>query len=244
MTEFALYQGNPTGCLPRTSLVGSTCPLLSTRIETLPDDVLSQYEDVDLSHLVRKIKYQNPAGSCAAESSTLADEVGRESAGQAFEELNSWFVYYHTGGQRDRGDGRSGGSEIDTNLAFIRENGVAPISVWPRIDNGWRTKPSAEAYEAAKSFKILEFYDITSIAEAKTAIVLGMPVVYGANGHSVLKVAMNGKDANSWGTTWKDAGFGVWVPFNRINWNYGAFAVRVATWKVPAELSACMRNLD
>jgi hypothetical protein len=148
-------------------------------------------------------------------------------SGQEFVELNPWFVYHTTSG------GRDAGSSIDENLRFVRQYGIAPMSVWGR-DKGWRQRPSDEAYDAALEHRIDEFYDITTVKEFVTALLLRMPVVWGANGHSVLKVEhlndREGLDLNSWGSDWGDGGFGVWAPYRSITWQYGAFAIRTTTW--------------
>jgi hypothetical protein len=150
--------GKKTGCLPRRSRVGEVCPLLADHINVIPRDEWAQYiGEVELSIYVRKIKDQNGVGSCATESTAQGVEIVRSFAGLPWVELNPWFIYATSSGGVDRG------SNIDTNLEFVRQYGVAPESVWPR-SRGWRTKPSADAYEAAKAFRIDEFYDVTSVA--------------------------------------------------------------------------------
>ena len=98
---------------------------------------------------------------------------------------------------------------------------------------GWSARPSDEAIEAAKAFKIVEFYDIANVDEMVSALLTGWPVVYGAVGHSVCAVAHlpdgSHLDINSWGTTWKDGGFGQSAAYNRIDFGYGMFAVRTTT---------------
>jgi hypothetical protein len=70
---------------------------------------------------------------------------------------------------------------------------------------------------------------MTSIAEVGTALLLGFPVVIGWSSHSEVMVdLLPGQKAvvvNSWSTGWGDKGVHV-EPLSRINWKYGAFAVR------------------
>lgn len=224
MTTLIVPPGKKTGCLERASKVGQWCPLASEQIEIIPrgewPDLIGK---VNLRKRVHQIKDQDGVGSCATESTAQSIEITRDVSGQDFVQLNPWFIYYHTSGGRDRG------SSIDENLRFVRERGVAPETIWPR-SNGWRTRPSEEAYEAARKYRILEFYDITSTQEVGSALLLGFPVVYGWQGHSCVLTRLLSVDeaeyANSWGTRWGDEGFGR-IGLHEINFRYGAYAVRV-----------------
>jgi hypothetical protein len=164
--------------------------------------------------------------SCATESTSQALEIVRAFEGQDYVELNPWFMYHTTSGGRDNG------SNIDTNLEFVRDKGVAPESIWPR-SKGWRATPSADAVEAAKLYRIEEFYDIATIEEIGTALLLGFPVVFGWQSHSCVLTQLldttTAEYANSWSPQWGDQGFGK-IKLSSINFNYGAFAVRTAAW--------------
>ena len=133
---------------------------------------------VELRSCVTTIKDQDGVGTCATESTTQAVEIVRRFEGQEYVELNPWSIYWYTSG------GRDSGSSIDDNLAYVREKGICPESLWPR-SKGWKSRPSAEAMEAALQYRIDEFYDVTTIAEAGTALLLGFPVVFGWQGHSL-----------------------------------------------------------
>jgi hypothetical protein len=80
--------------------------------------------------------------------------------------------------------------------------------------------------------RIFEFYDMGSIMEIRTALVEDFIVVFGHDSHAELMIDIPdyaGADvANSWSTQWEDGGFHAKpFPFSRVNFNYGAFAVRV-----------------
>jgi hypothetical protein len=172
---------------------------------------------------VKTILDQGTVGSCACEATVQAIMIARDYAGLPHVELNPWFIYHTTSGGRDRG------SSIDRNLEFVREHGCAPISAWPR-SKGWKAEPSVQAYKEAKAFRDIEVFDISNVNEMVSALLTGCAVVYGANGHAVVKVEHindeKGLDVNSWGTDWGDEGFGVWASYRAVNFNYGAFAVR------------------
>jgi hypothetical protein len=219
--------GKKCGCLPRKSHVGEWCPLLSEHIEVIPQADWPKYVGkVSCRPFVQTVLDQDGVGSCATESPTGGVKIARAQAGLPFVELNPFYIYHTTS------HGTDSGSSIDENLVFIREYGIAPEASYPR-SLGWRARPSPEAVEAAKLYRIEEFYDITSVAEMVSALLKGFPVIWGSNGHALCKVehlnASEGLDLNSWGADWGDHGFGVWAPYSRVNWAYGAFAIRVAT---------------
>jgi len=214
--------GRKPGVLPRKSRLGEICPRASEHIKLIPRDEWDERAaDISLRPHVHTVLDQGSVGSCATESTAGGIMVARSMQGLTHVVLNPWFIYQKTSGGRDQG------SNIDTNLAFVRQYGCAPESVWPR-SKGWRSRPSDEAYDAALQFRIDEFYDIASVDEFVSAVLTGYPVVYGSAGHSVLRVEKD-LDLNSWSTNWKDGGFGLWASLNAINWGYGAFAIRIAT---------------
>jgi len=220
--------GKAMGCLPRRSKPGAICPFFKDRIKVIPKNEWDDYTgQISLKPYVETVLDQDGVGSCATESTAQSVMVTRAVAGLPHVVLNPWFIYHTTSRGVDRG------SAIDDNLEFVRERGIAPMSVWPRSE-GWRATPSDEAVDAALDFKIEEFYDIQTTEECVSALLLGFPVIYGASGHSVLKIEhlndREGLDVNSWAETWGDGGFGVWAPYRDINWHYGMFAIRVPTF--------------
>lgn len=219
------------GCLPRKFRPGEKCPMLASRIKIIPSgdwEAAAKELGDSLRRKVPVVLYQN-VNSCACESSTGAVMLSRSIIGLPHVLLNPLFVYHTTSGGSDNG------SSIDDNLVFIRKHGIAPESVWPR-SKGFRAKPSDEAYEAAKPFKIEEFYGINTNNEFVSALLAGYSVVFGSNGHAILGIQHMGSYPlilNSWGD-WEDGGFGKWCSYNAINWDYGAFAVLLPTQNFPS----------
>lgn len=218
--------GRPAwGCLPRKTRPGEWCPMAADRIPLVPkgewDELAAK---ITLRPHVKNPLDQNGDGSCASESSTGGTLICRAFSGLPYVLLNPLFVYGRVNGGRDNG------SSIDENLAFIRDRGIASEAVWPR-SRGWRAEPSPEAMADALNYRIVEFYDISSVEEMVSALLTGFPVIFGANGHAICAVAHMGTYPlilNSWGQ-WEDGGFGKWVSYSGINWSYGAFCIRVTS---------------
>lgn len=237
MTWLPIPPGKAAGCLPRISRPGEYAPMLADRIRVVDpnewDGILATREAagdaLNGRADVRQIKDQDGIGSCATESTSQAVEVVMVRSGQPWVELNPWSIY------RVTSDGQDRGSNIDSNLQFARDVGVLPVSFFPRYDssgkliNRWNAKPPSGWEEIAAQYRIDEWYDITTVAEVGTALLLGYPVVVGWTSHSEVIVDLlaggKGMVANSWGTDFGDKGFHV-VPLSRVDFKYGAFAVR------------------
>jgi len=214
------------GCKVRSSLPGARCPLFGTKIEVIPKAEWPKHiGNISLRPYIRAIFDQGSTGSCASESSTQALQIARAFAGRPWVQLNPWFVYHTVSGGADRG------SSIDDNLEFLRENGVAPMEIWGR-DKGWKAEPSAEAKAAAKDNRVDEYYDISTVEEFGTALLKGFPIVYGRDSHAICAVELVSptqfRYVNSWHESWGDGGTAV-EPLTKINWSYGAWAVRTPT---------------
>jgi hypothetical protein len=153
----ALYPSDHAipGCLPRKFRPGERCPMLGEQIKIIPSgewDAAAKDLGDSLPQHITHVLDQDGVGSCATEATAGSVMLSRSVAGMESVLLNPWSIYATTSG------GRDGGSAIDDNLAFAREYGICPESIWPR-SKGWRAKPSAEAMEEAKKFKIVEFYE-------------------------------------------------------------------------------------
>ena len=222
--DLTRYPGSfKPGCLPRRSRPGELCPMAADRVPLVPEDEWDRWgQEVNLRPFVRTVLDQDGVGSCAAEATTQAVMIARAIAGLPHVVLNPWTLYCYTSGGVDRG------SSIDENLRVAMERGIAPMNLWPR-SKGWRAKPTGAAAEAALLYRPAEFWDVADVSEHVSCLLKANPVVWGANGHAVCAVHYDSRGpliVNSWGEEWEDDGFGVWTPYTKINWSYGAFAVR------------------
>lgn len=220
----------PAGCL--TGLLppepgwqpGDCSPLFSSDWE-IPEAEWSNWRSARgmIDHVPHVFRQQY--GSCAAESAVSGLHVMRQKVGVPFVLLNPLFAYHYTSGGADRG------STLDGNLRVLREQGCPPESVWP-YRNGFRTRPSADAIEAAKPYRIEEFYEIRSKRQFVSALLQGYVVACGSRGHAILAVHYDGTDypivLNTWGTTWGEGGFGRWDRYDALWRTYRAFAYRNA----------------
>lgn len=219
-----------TGCLPRTTRPGQTCPLFSSRVKPIPrGEWAERAAKITLRPFVREVYNQRNVGSCASESKDGAVAIQMAWAGLKHISFNPYGTYHFVNGGRDQG------STLDANLNFGRQYGCFPEAVWPR-SNGWQRKPDEAAMAAAYKNRILEYYDILNVDEFVTSLLLSIPVTFGAKGHAVTAVAhLHERNAplivNSWGESWEDNGFGIWATYAELSdmLRYGCYAVRTVT---------------
>jgi len=224
MSDF-FPEGRIPGCLPRATAFGTCCPKAEDRIEVItdPDQYASLIGQISLNPYIRKRMDQGRIGSCATASTTGTVLLVREWNDRLFVDLNWLSIYCFTS------DGKDRGSNIDRNLIHARDVGILPFSVWPTTTD-WKTKPPQSLLDTeACKYRIDEFFDIGTIEEVMTALVLGYPVVFGWKGHSCVLIELKDMETayylNSWGADWGDNGVGE-IKLREINFGYGAFAVR------------------
>ena len=147
--------------------------------------------------------------------------------------------------------GRSPGSgaSVSDGLQELASRGALPLDdeanrarfndkVMP--NTGFYEKFPADWEGTAKNFTIVEHHIIRSLEGMRTALVLGHPVVVGRQGHSICYCRLMRKSdryiakyANSWNSTWGDAGFG-YDSESQMRMSAGwAFAVRQVRRELP-----------
>ena len=153
------------GCRLPTVKPGERCVHFRDKVKLIPRSDWDRWaKQVDLRPLVKSILDQNGYGSCAAESVTQAIMVARELSGQPHVKLNPWAMYRTTSGGRDQG------SNIEDNVRYAMEYGVPSQAVHSRSKGvfGRDGAISEEAKYDALNYRILEYFDITNVAEFVT----------------------------------------------------------------------------
>jgi hypothetical protein len=228
MRRLYVPRGKATGCNPRHHPFATRCPAFAEKFHAIPVGDWPELLKVrrSLRPSVSVILDQGKVGSCAFESTTQALHISRATKGLPFILLNPWSGYCFTGGTRN------GGSSIDDNLEHARDVGILPESVWPRSKGFSRRPPKSLLDEHASQFQIEEFWDINTVEEIGTALLLGFPVVFGWSGHSCVFTDLLDVDTaeycNSWSADWGDNGFGK-LTLRSVNFKYGCFALRTVT---------------
>jgi hypothetical protein len=236
--------GRLLGTLPRNDRCGSRFPVFE---DVVPELSQSQWPaliaEADaaggmLDRLISRIFDQGQEGSCASNATGQSDEIvqtiqfGKENVVH----VSAISLYKRVG------DNSQSGSLISDNLKEIAERGILPLNSaenkarFPHTmpATGFSTPFPSGWEETAKRFRVLEWYDIATTIGCGTALLLGWPIVYGRQAHSICGarlVLRNGvfvvKYANSWGD-WGDAGYG-YDTLSSLDGpirSYGAFAPR------------------
>jgi len=192
----------PFGTKERVSDFGKLkgVPIVRDVMDVIPDtdwlDIIRGTNKPECSTLSWLTFDQNGYGSCASEAGNMGTTVVREASGRERVEFNPLFTYYTVSG------GRDGGSSLDENVAFLKEHGSCPESVWPR-SKGFRAKPSDEAYAAAENYRADEIYDIDTSSSAVfyrefgSALLYGYCVDFGYPGHSILATELVEEDPSN-----------------------------------------------
>lgn len=165
-----------------------------------------------LEHLITRIYNQANTVSCTSNAACQAHEIKQAEAFglDAVVHLSAMSVYRHVGT-------RNSGSSEWANLQQIRNVGALPLEgqagfehTHPANDYDYR-RPAGWERTAAR-FRALEWYELGTVAEFISALLLRFPITYGRDGHAICAVrpvildgAIAVKYVNSWGQ-WGDAG--------------------------------------
>jgi len=179
---------------------GTYLPVIRDVMDVIPEsdwlDIIRDPNKPECSSLAWYTNDQNGNGSCASEAANKGTEVVREASGREKVAFNPLFTYHTVSG------GRDSGSSLDDNVAFVKEYGCCPESVYPR-SKGFRAKPPEEAYAAAENYKADEIYDVDNSSstvfkqEFGSALLYGYPVDFGIPGHSILATELVEEDPSN-----------------------------------------------
>ncbi|MFO7904521.1 MAG: hypothetical protein R6U98_17795 [Pirellulaceae bacterium] len=201
--------------------------------DLIPESEWGDYDDNNgVRHLSDHFQMdQDGVGSCASESAVGCLMVVRQMQGLEQIKFNPWSLYQQV-------TSWDNGSSLSDNIRKISEVGVLSMETFPRTR--WNADPPRGWHDEAKRYRLSEWWQITSLEEFVTALILRFPVYYGRSGHAIFAVenVFNRRGViykNSWSADWGDEGYGFdsYRSFQRQIGNYGAYVPRVAI--VPTE---------
>lgn len=223
------------GCLPRTTEVGDgtfkvfgepgTAPLV-------PPTEWEKWKDTSFrSHVWHIIDQasQNSCCGCGGCGVMMTYRESRDLPRIVFSQASIYGLEYADLTPRRYDNGMA----IDTCLEILRRIGVCSVDVIDQYDwAGFRRGRWPDDWkEHAKQNRIVEAWDCPTREHVVSAIIRGFPVLYGAKGHAVYRIA-RGLDGNSWGRDWGENGIGQWATDRELEREiarYGAWAVRVVS---------------
>lgn len=88
------------------------------------------------------------------------------------------FIYYCERA-RDGDVNEDAGSQIATGAWVLSNVGCCDETIWPYSENNWQTRPSPAAYLEATNHKIPNAFSLNSIADIKSCLADGFPIVLG-----------------------------------------------------------------
>lgn len=158
------------GCLFEST--PQSAPELLSRESGLP-------ERVDLRPLCSPVEDQGHIGSCAANAVVGAMEYLQRRRGEGVTDLSRLFVYYNAR-QLAGHENEDSGTFIHHAMAAVLAHGACPESMWPYQPALWASRPTDACYQAATEFEGLSFARTPLGPACKTALAMGLPVVFGA----------------------------------------------------------------
>lgn len=170
--------------------------------------------------LVTRIYDQKQEGSCVANACCQSNEVL-----QALQHGKDNVVHLSAISLYKRiGSSPGSGAMVSDGIKEMTKRGVLPLDTPENrakfgdavmTNTGFYEKYPANWEATAVKLAAIEFHTIRSVAELRTALVNGHPVVVGRQGHSIcyVRLMIRGgqfvyKYANSWSAQWADNGFG------------------------------------
>ena len=222
--------GKSKGAKRRTTRPGEKCGFFRELhdVDVIPIEEWDEWlaSDIDLATNILHTYDQDGIGSCAAEGVNGCVENMISVQGQTPPLFNPYGMYHFTSGGRDQG------STLEDNLEFARDRGCIRAELWPR-SKGFRARPSDEALEDAKRFRIDEYYEVENWEELGSALFQKFAGYAAYTGHAWEAVRPVNKTQlkwhNSWGEEWGDGGYGI-INANRVQFSYGIFVVRSVLW--------------
>ena len=139
-------------------------------------------ETFDLSQLLPPVRNQGELASCTswAVSYYMKSFQEKIESGEEYTQSNILSPSYT---YNQLTSGNCDGTSINETLTLVREKGVAPIDIFPYMEDDCATLPPEAVNEVAANAKIADFKNLSGenmVAEMKTLLTQNQPIIIGA----------------------------------------------------------------
>jgi C1A family cysteine protease len=146
-------------------------------------------ESVDLRAGCSPVEEQGSLGSCTAQAlvgalefleikARLRQEASPGTAGSPYRDLSRLFVYYNERDAENNID-RDSGATLRTGIKVLKKMGVCRESLWPYEIRRFTERPPPACYTVAADHQIVAYQRLSSLAEMKACLAMGLPFVFG-----------------------------------------------------------------
>ena len=138
---------------------------------------------VDLRAWCSPVEDQGALGSCTAQALVGALEFLQITAGLPFKDLSRLFVYYNERVLEGNVFSDSG-AMLRTGIKVLKRFGTCQESKWPYDISKFKLWPTPECYEEGRKHQVTAYQRLTTMAEMKACLAMGLPFVFGFSVYS------------------------------------------------------------
>jgi len=133
---------------------------------------------VDLRSGCSPVEDQGGLGSCTAQALVGALEFLQIKAGVSVKDLSRLFVYYNERA-REGNILSDSGAMLRTGIKVLKHFGVCQENKWPYNTSKFKLWPTPECYEEGRKHQVIAYQRLTTLAEMKACLAMGLPFVFG-----------------------------------------------------------------